>query len=108
MKKYIDRKEFIYFEDTWIPKDPTNKDYILLLQEIQEGKAELVPYVPPAPTWDEIRTKRDGLLLESDWIGVSDAQPKPNKEVWLNYRQTLRDITLIYSKPEDVVWPTKP
>jgi len=78
--------------------------------EIQnKPQPEPEPEPQPKPiTWDTIRAQRDGLLFMSDWTVLSDAQPKPNKEAWLNYRQTLRDITKTYSSPEAVVWPTKP
>jgi hypothetical protein len=108
-KTYIDFNDaVILFEGVYIPKNPNNADYARFLQEQQKGEAELVPYVPPAPTWEQIRAQRDNLLVQSDWIGVSDAQPKPNKEAWLNYRQALRDITSTYSSPEAVIWPQKP
>ncbi len=59
-------------------------------------------------TWEEIRVKRDVLLKDSDWAAFPDANPKPSKEAWLTYRQTLRDIPNKFSKPEEVVWPQKP
>lgn len=78
------------------------------LEEQKNGEAELVPYVSPAPTWEQIRAERNYLLTQSDWINMPDAQPKPSKEVWLTYRQALRDITKTYSSPEAVIWPQKP
>jgi hypothetical protein len=60
------------------------------------------------PTWDQIRSKRDGLLTASDWSVASDATPKPSKEAWLTYRQALRDIPTTFKTPEEVVWPEKP
>lgn len=108
MKTYIDYKETIKFENAWIPKNQANSDYIQFLQEVQEGKAKLVPYVPPAPTWEQIRAQRDALLKESDWSVAGDATPKPSKEAWLTYRQVLRDIPTTFKSPEEVVWPEKP
>ena len=93
---------------TFIPKDPSNRHYQQFLEEQKNGEAELVPFVPPALTWEEIRAQRDQLLTQSDWTTLLDAQPKPNKEAWLTYRQALRDITKTYSFPEAVIWPTKP
>jgi hypothetical protein len=109
-KQYINFDDIncIKFENSWIPKNPSNRHYQQFLEEQKREEAELIPYTPPAPTWEQIRAQRDSLLKETDWIGVSDAQPKPNKDAWLNYRQALRDITKIFSQPEDVVWPTKP
>ena len=60
-----------------------------------------------ATTMDSVRQKRNALLQSSDWVGLTDAVVK-NKEAWLNYRQTLRDLPQNFSSPEDVVWPQKP
>jgi len=56
--------------------------------------------------WQDVRTKRNGLLLESDWTQLSDA-PVQNKNDWEIYRKELRDITNI-SNPCNVIWPAKP
>jgi hypothetical protein len=106
MKTYIDFDKSINFENIWIPKDPSNRFYIQFLKELEDGEAELI--LPPGIIWDQIRIQRNTLLRNSDWIGVSDAQPKPSKQAWLDYRQALRDITKTYSKPEDVIWPIEP
>ena len=60
------------------------------------------------PTWEQIRSQRDALLKDSDWAVAGDATPKPSKEAWLTYRQALRDIPQTFSKPEEVVFPSKP
>ena len=108
MKTYIDCIDYIRYEGMQIPKEPLNVDYALFLNEQRNGEAELIPYVPPPPTWDEIKFKRENLLKESDWSVLADSTPKPNKEAWLNYRQALRNIPQDFSTPESVVWPTKP
>jgi hypothetical protein len=77
-------------------------------QQVKAGEAKLVPYVAPAPTWDQIRAQRDTLLKESDWTALADVDPKPSAEAWVQYRQALRELTVDYSSPEDVVWPTVP
>jgi hypothetical protein len=58
-------------------------------------------------TMDSVRQKRNALLKDSDWVGLTDAVVK-NKEAWLTYRQVLRDLPTKYSKPEEVVWPEPP
>ena len=115
MKQYIQTQDRdtlqIHNEDgsvTIIPKDSANRHYSQFLQEFEKGEAELVPYVPPAPTWEQIRAQRDALLKESDWSITSDATPKPSKEAWLTYRQALRDLPQNFSEPSEVVWPEKP
>jgi hypothetical protein len=58
-------------------------------------------------TMDSVRQKRDALLKESDWVGLTDAVVK-TKEAWLSYRQALRDLPSTFKTPEEVVWPNKP
>ncbi len=108
MKTYIEYGSSILFEHLNVPKDPANRHYAQFLQELEKGEAELIPYVPPAPTWEQIRAKRDALLKDSDWSVAGDATPKPSKEAWLTYRQALRDVPATFKTPEEVVWPTKP
>jgi hypothetical protein len=65
---------------------------------------ESVSYI----TWDDVRILRNEKLAESDWIMLQDAKPKPNKEVWLDYRQKLRDITENFADPNLIIWPPEP
>lgn len=58
--------------------------------------------------WNYIRKQRDFLLKQSDWSAFPDANPKPSKEAWLNYRQALRDVPQNFSNPEEVIWPLPP
>jgi len=53
------------------------------------------------------RTKRDGLLSETDWTALSDVTMPAEMTT---YRQALRDITTHANFPnlEDTDWPTKP
>lgn len=107
MKIYTDRGNFVVIDGKWIPKDLQNGEYLIFLEEEKNKEAQLVTYSPPV-NWEIIRQNRDQLLKESDWTLLNDATPKPNKEAWLDYRQTLRDITSIFSTPESVIWPTRP
>ena len=59
------------------------------------------------PTWEQIKSKRDNLLKESDWIDLPNS-PSKNKQAWLDYRQALRDVPQKFKKAEDVVWPKAP
>jgi len=56
--------------------------------------------------WNEIRSKRNGFLTQSDWTQLEDS--KESKEVWAIYRQELRDIPQTSSTPQDVIWPVPP
>lgn len=59
--------------------------------------------------WDIVRTKRDKLLLQSDWTQLNNA-PLTATEVlmWSNYRQALRDLTDSYNDPKTIIWPAPP
>lgn len=56
--------------------------------------------------WERVREVRDRLLLESDWVVLSDVTIS-NKNDWLSYRQSLRDLTSA-DNPYDVIIPNKP
>ena len=66
---------------------------------------------------EEVRTKRDKLLAECDWVTVKAVDQNAQDslgiqvpQVWLNYRQALRDITSHANFPNltETDWPTKP
>lgn len=52
-----------------------------------------------------IRSQRDNLLQQSDWMALSDVEMSPE---WAAYRQALRDVTAQEGFPYAVIWPTKP
>lgn len=56
--------------------------------------------------WDTIRHERDNLLLKCDWTQLPDV-PLTTKELWITYRQELRDITN-QTDPFNIVWPEPP
>ena len=55
---------------------------------------------------EEIRERRDDLLLETDWTQNPDV-PDATKAKWQTYRQALRDVPS-QSDPYNITWPTKP
>ena len=57
------------------------------------------------PTEDEVRSKRDNLLAETDWCANSDVIMSDDMAT---YRQALRDITDQDGFPTNITWPTKP
>ena len=62
----------------------------------------------PARRMVDLRTQRNTLLAETDWMGNSDTTMST---AWKTYRQALRDITK--TTPSDdalsnITWPTKP
>lgn len=78
--------------------------------EIQEKIAELETAEPMRL----LREERNRRLVETDWRATVD-YPGTDKEVWLTYRQALRDLPST-ATPElnengqltNVTWPTKP
>ena len=62
-------------------------------------------------TIDELSIKeknnRKLLLTLSDWTQTSDI-PKATKDLWVPYRQELRDITLQAGFPTNIIWPMQP
>ena len=51
------------------------------------------------------RTKRDTLLAETDWTGMSDVTMA---SAMTTYRQALRDVPSQAGFPNSITWPTKP
>lgn len=90
-KHYNDNK-FIY--------DSEKKEF----SYINEGDEEI-------DLWTEIREHRNQLLKQSDidsgillldrWNAKTDFE----KNIWLNYRQALRDLPKKFTNSKDVVWP---
>ena len=54
-------------------------------------------------TANEVRAKRNQLLVQSDWTQVADVPV--DKAAWAIYRQALRDITTQEEFPLEVIWP---
>ena len=62
---------------------------------------------------EELRSRRNKLLIDSDWSQLKDVQNKFDeitKNKWIVYRQALRDIVQVYSENEiidinQVNWP---
>lgn len=65
------------------------------------------PYMPPLSLADIARNTRNTLLKESDWVMLPDV-PQGIKDLWVSYRQALRDITDQPGFPTEIVWPIKP
>ena len=81
-----------YVQSHFVPQDDTRDARIL------------------AEKWANIRTERNRLLTESDWVVVKAKEEHPNASIpsdWVDYRTELRDITK-QSDPDNITWPTKP
>tara|TARA_B100001057_G_scaffold141044_2_gene140793 strand:+ start:7027 stop:7308 length:282 start_codon:yes stop_codon:yes gene_type:complete len=58
--------------------------------------------------WASIRSKRDQLLSESDWVASKASETGVAvSDEWKTYRQALRDVPT-QSDPDNITWPTKP
>ena len=55
--------------------------------------------------WGELRTKRNQLLAETDYLALVDATLSADMRT---YRQKLRDLPANTSDAANPVWPTKP
>ena len=55
--------------------------------------------------WEELRTKRNQLRAETDYLALSDVTFSTDM---LTYRQALRDLPANTSDAANPVWPTKP
>lgn len=90
-------------------------EYFEVIVDARTGEETIRPYTPEEiaalqPTTEQLaaeaRTKRNLLLVASDWTQVEDAPI--DKELWKNYRKALRDITTQSGFPETIDWPIKP
>lgn len=64
-----------------------------------------VSNLPVEDAGRNIRSQRDSLLSQTDWMALSDVTMSPE---WAAYRQALRDVTAQDGFPYAVIWPTKP
>lgn len=56
-----------------------------------------------------VRSHRDRLLAETDWLGMKAYENNQNISAeWATYRQALRDIPAQTGFPYSVEWPSKP
>lgn len=61
--------------------------------------------------WIKLRKERNRRLQESDWTQLEDAKKSMSEEVaeiWVLYRQYLRDLPNNTLDPFNPVWPTTP
>lgn len=54
--------------------------------------------------WASVRQQRNALISATDWRVLPD---QPISQPWMDYRQSLRDITNV-ATPDLVVWPSEP
>lgn len=86
------------------PVEEGHEDYNKHLYEIWNMPLSTAEQIRDDHLWVDIRTKRNLLIVESDWMANSDVTMS---DEWRTYRQSLRDITT-QSDPSNITWPTKP
>ena len=99
---------------------PSAPEYDSLSSRVIDGNFEQdavgnwsLPYVveqqPLEQAWRNIRSRRDSLLQETDWVVIKSSERGQSIPTsWELYRQALRDITSQEGFPYSVTWPTKP
>ena len=77
----------------------------LTAEEIAEREA-YVRDVLPVEQMKELRSRRNQLLAETDYLGLPDLGGFSAEMT--AYRQALRDLPANTTDPANPVWPTKP
>jgi hypothetical protein len=95
----------IWAEDSLIPEGET---LVELTGEATLGWTYVDgSWIAPLVGINELRTERDKLLSETDWIMVED-YPGTDKAAWIDYRQKLRDLPSGYVPISNPVYPKIP
>lgn len=90
--------------DGWIIEG-TNDGFVIHEPELTAEEMETLERIRHRDVpWRRVRTRRDNLLSQSDWLAASDRSMSTEER---EYRQALRNITS-QSDPENITWPTKP
>ena len=84
----------------------TGEEQIIPLTAEEIAEIEAREALIPALQMEEIRSKRNRLLAETDYLGLPDLGGfTPEMAA---YRQALRDLPANTTDPANPVWPTKP
>ena len=60
-----------------------------------------------ADQWTSVRAQQRQKLYESDWTCSVTDYEVPDRELWVQYRAQLRDVTT-QADPFAIVWPPRP
>jgi hypothetical protein len=102
LETYIESfRPFVDVSRQQLLKDVSNQEEIERLVEVEKMDIESLRR--------EAITYRNKLLVMSDYTQLSDSPlTEDQKQAFVNYRQTLRDIPQQKSFPYDVSFPEKP
>ena len=67
--------------------------------------------IPDEWVWERLRAERDRRLAACDWRVMPDAPDYGlvyYRDLWVQYRQALRDLPANTSDPREAVWPEEP
>ena len=91
----------------WVTVTDDDAKTLSTLHCLVDGVWTLLPPTVTLPDAQKAaRSRRDSLLLASDWTQLPDV-PAATRLAWQSYRQALRDITT-QPDPTNIVWPTSP
>jgi len=89
-------------------EDPT------VVMATRDDSGEIVLLEDPAKVtqktqaqWASVRTQQRELLYKSDWTCSVTDYGVPDRELWVQYRAALRDVTK-QSDPFAIEWPVAP
>ena len=85
----------------YIPVSAGNTEYDTIVSE----ELTIADYVAPDETMDGIRAKRNKLLKDTDWQGMSDVTMSDAQTA---YRKKLRDLPATNADPTKIVFPDAP
>jgi hypothetical protein len=85
----------------YIPVSAGNTEYDTIVSE----ELTIADYVAPAETMGSIRGKRNQLLKDTDWQGMSDVTMSDAQTA---YRKKLRDLPATNADPTKIVFPDAP
>ena len=85
----------------YIPVSAGNTEYDTIVSE----ELTIADYVAPDETMDSIRGKRNQLLKDTDWQGMSDVTMSDAQTA---YRKKLRDLPATNADPTKIVFPDAP
>jgi len=85
----------------YIPVSAGNTEYDTIVAE----ELTIGDYVAPDETMENIRAKRNQLLKDTDWQGMSDVTMSDAQKA---YRKKLRDLPATNADPTKIVFPDAP